>query len=99
MPPFSFADLAPFLEETEEGRRILFGGLFPENQSFGQQQQQQQLFIPTFNRFLSQIGQDLQAERQPTTFSDFARQNIPRLSASLPSTSTPGLTSRTQFTF
>ena len=64
------------LEETDLGRRFLFESQIPQD-LFGQQRQQlSQQFQPLFNRFLGQIGQQLQGGSQPQSFRGFLEQQF-----------------------
>jgi hypothetical protein len=64
------------LEETEFGRRFLFETRIPQNLFGKQRQQLSAQFAPTFNRFLGQIGQQIQGGSQPQSFQGFLEQQF-----------------------
>jgi len=99
MQPFPFESL---FEEDELGRRLIFQSLLPQNLSASDQRTAGNLFIPTFNQFLGQVGRDIRGGQTPTTFANFVSNdfNLTRGLAQQGNTTTPGLTSRTtQFGF
>jgi hypothetical protein len=69
----------PFFEEDPEGQKALFFGSIPQQQqqTFGQQRFAQNLFEPTFNRFLGTLGRQVLGGGAPTnTFADFLRNSF-----------------------
>ena len=103
MQNFDPAIFSDFFETDDLGRRALFQSTF--GQDAQSQQQGSQLFIPTFNQFLGNLGRSLRAGTTPESFQDFATNtsgqgfNQTRALASLPQGQTPGLQSRVQFGF
>jgi hypothetical protein len=102
MQGFDFGQLGGFFEETDLGRRLLFGAAVP--QGIGESDKRrisENLFVPSFNQFLTQIGGQLQRGQKPSSFTDFVQNdfNLTRGLARLPEQSTPGLTSRANFGF
>ena len=99
--PFQSFPFENLFEETDLGRRLIFQSALPQNLPFSQQRGAANLYTPTFNQFLGQIGNDIRSGQTPTTFASFAQNqaNLPRQIAGLSDASTPGLTSRTQYGF
>mgnify|MGYP003656476101 FL=1 len=92
--PGIFSD---FFETDDLGRRALFQSVFqPTRQA---QQQGSELFVPTFNQFLGNLGSSLRRGQTPQSFEDFVTNdfNPQRGLAQQSQQSTPGLTSRAQF--
>lgn len=65
------------LEETGFGRQALFQSFLPTNANPFQQNMFQNLFTPTFNEYLGQIGSAVRQNQAPTTtFLDFLQQSF-----------------------
>ena len=98
---FDPAIFSDFFETDPLGRRALFESFLPQGLTSPQRQQAGQLFIPTFNQFLGQLGTSLRQGQTPQSFQNFVQNdfNFGREFARLPQAATPGLTSRTQFGF
>jgi hypothetical protein len=67
-----YAPLAGFLEDDPIGRRALFESFIPQNVFGTQRQRLSNLFTPTFNRFLGELGTEVRAGgagfKTPKTF-------------------------------
>ncbi len=96
--PLIFSD---FFETDPLGRQAIFFSQIPQGLPQRQQEQAQQLFIPTFNQFLGNLGRSLRAGQTPQSFQDFVSNdfNLQRGLARTPQQTTRGLTSPTQFGF
>lgn len=97
---FDPAIFSDFFETDELGRRALFESFIPQGFTGAQRQQAGQLFIPTFNQFLGNLGTSLRQGQTPQSFQNFVQNdfNLTRGLARFPQAATPGLTSRAQFT-
>lgn len=76
MQPFPFLDPNE-LEATDLGRQTLFNSFLPGNANPFQQQLFGQLFEPTFNQFLGQLGSQIKSGQAPTlTFNNFLNEQF-----------------------
>lgn len=74
--PFPFQDINT-LEETGLGRSVLFESLRPQNLNPFQQRQFSNLFEPTFNNFLGQLGEQVRGGQSPSLlFNDFLKNQF-----------------------
>jgi len=82
--------------DPESRERILFESAIPQNIIGGQRRSLSNLFAPTFNRFLGQIGPELrEGGISPLTFRDFLsnqfdpQRQLLRLPSISPSSASP----------
>lgn len=74
--PFPFLDPTS-LEGTDLGRQTLFNSFLPTNANPLQKQLFGDLFNPTFNQFLGQLGAQVRQGQEPTlTFNQFLQDNF-----------------------
>lgn len=73
---FPFFDPAA-LEGSDLGRQTLFNSFLPKTANPFQQQLFGQLFEPTFNQFLGQLGAQVKSGQAPTlTFNDYLQNSF-----------------------
>lgn len=76
MQPFPFLDLDE-LEGSELGQRTLFQSILPQNANPFQRQMFGEMFNPTFNQFLGQLGAQVRQGQAPTlTFNKFLSEQF-----------------------
>ena len=66
-----------FFNTDETGQKTAFFGQLPQNLSGSQQRFAQNLFQPTFNRYLGKLGQQIMGGGNPTrSFTDFLTEDF-----------------------